>query len=153
MPKLVTFSWKILLAFTALQLSPASAYNVVNYGAKGDGQTDSTLAFLRAWKVACNSVTPAAVSVPRGTFLVKSVTFTGPCKNRILFEMSGTIVAPDNYNVIGNSEFWILFYKVSRLSVTGGTVDAKGSKFWSCRRGKNNKCPAGARVSQNFPYS
>ncbi|KAH6778318.1 Pectin lyase-like superfamily protein [Perilla frutescens var. frutescens] len=144
MPK----SWKILLVaiigIIHLQISPGVAYNVLSYGARGDGKTDSTAAFLRTWKAACSSATPAAVSVPRGTFLVRSMSFTGPCRNRILFEISGTIVAPDNYNVIGNSQFWILFYKVSRLSIVGGTIDAKGSKFWSCRR-RNTHCPAGAR--------
>lgn len=144
--KSAAFSLKLVLAFSiALQLSPALAYNVLTYGARGDGKTDSTAAFLRTWKAACSSATPAAVSVPRGTFLVRAMSFTGPCKNRILFEISGTIVAPDNYNVIGNSEFWLLFYKVSRLTIVGGTIDAKGSKFWSCRR-RNSHCPAGARV-------
>ncbi|KAL2242364.1 polygalacturonase-like [Sesamum indicum] len=145
MPKLATFSWAILLVLIAAVLSPAAAYNVVNFGARGDGRTDSTAAFLRAWKAACSSATPAAVSVPRGTYLVRSIWFTGPCRSRILFEISGTIVAPNNYNDIGKSEFWILFYKVSRLTVVGGTLDAKGSKFWSCRRGGNNHCPVGAR--------
>ncbi|KAK4489084.1 hypothetical protein RD792_004878 [Penstemon davidsonii] len=122
-----------------------SAYNVVNFGARGDGRTDSTQAFLRTWKAACSSATPAAVSVPRGTFLVRSISFNGPCRNRILFQITGTIVAPDNYNSVGNYEFWILFYKVSRLSIVGGTIDAKGSKLWSCRRNKFNNCPFGAR--------
>lgn len=140
------FSMKLFLALIALQLCLSSAYNVVSFGAKGDGRTDSTAAFLRTWKAACSSVTPAAVSVPRGTFLIRSVSFTGPCRNRILFQISGTIVAPSNYNIIGNSEFWILFHQVSRLTVTGGTIDAKGRGFWKCRRG-NNRCPGGARVS------
>ncbi|KAI3459862.1 hypothetical protein Pfo_016525 [Paulownia fortunei] len=127
-------------------LAIPTTYNVLDLGAKPDAKLTPPLpSFLRAWMAACNSATPAAVSVPRGTFLVRSVSFTGPCKNRILFQISGTIVAPDNYNAIGNSGFWILFYKVSRLSVIGGTIDAKGSKFWSCRKGRNNHCPAGAR--------
>lgn len=142
MPKLATFFSLIIL-----HLSLAAAYNVVSYGARGDGRTDSTSAFLRAWAAACKSATPASVSVPRGRYLVRTMRFTGPCRNRILFEISGTMVAPDNYNVIGQSDFWILFYKVSRLSVVGGTIDAKGSKFWSCRRSSNN-CPRGARVSK-----
>ncbi|XP_057777791.1 polygalacturonase-like [Salvia miltiorrhiza] len=134
----------LLLALLTIQLFPSLAYNVVSFGARGDGRTDSTAAFLRTWKAACSSATPASVSVPRGKYLLKSIWFTGPCRSRINFEMSGTIVAPDNYNIIGNSEFWILFYKVSRLTVVGGTVDAKGHAFWSCRL-RNGRCPAGAR--------
>ncbi|KAK4387884.1 Polygalacturonase [Sesamum angolense] len=99
MPRLATCFWAILLVLIAAVFSPAAAYNVVNFGARGDGQTDSTAAFLRAWKAACSSATPAAVSVPR-------------------------------------ERTW--------LTVVGGTFDAKGSKFWSCRRGTNN-CPVGAR--------
>ncbi|KAL7085813.1 hypothetical protein ACP275_14G301000 [Erythranthe tilingii] len=137
------FSCQLVLLISIL-ISPSSAYNVVSFGARGDGRTDSTSAFLRAWTSACNSATPAAVSVPRGIYLIRSVSFVGPCKNRILFQISGTLVAPDNYNVVGNSQFWILFYKVSRLSVVGGIIDAKGSKFWSCRRSGGN-CPRGAR--------
>ncbi|KAL3619880.1 hypothetical protein CASFOL_034792 [Castilleja foliolosa] len=145
---MTSYFCKVFLIITLIaitQLSPSSAYNVLSYGARGDGRTDSTSAFQRAWSAACRSVTPASVSVPRGTFLVRPLSFTGPCRNRILFEISGTIVAPDNYNVIGNSAYWILFYKVSRLTVRGGTIDAKGSKFWSCRRGRYNRCPGGAR--------
>ncbi|XP_012839043.1 PREDICTED: polygalacturonase [Erythranthe guttata] len=140
-----SFSCQLVLVIDLfIIISPSSAYNVVSFGARGDGRTDSTSAFLRAWTAACNSVTPASVSVPRGIFLIRSVSFVGPCKNRILFQISGTLVAPDNYNVVGNSQFWILFYKVSRLSVVGGIIDAKGSKFWSCRRSGGN-CPRGAR--------
>ncbi|PIN25962.1 Polygalacturonase [Handroanthus impetiginosus] len=145
MAKFITFLGKFLIFLIAVQLCPAAAYNVVSYGARGDGKTDSTAALLRTWRAACNSATPASVSIPQGTFLVRSISFTGPCRNRIHFEISGTIVAPDNYNVIGNSEFWILFYRVSRLTVIGGTIDAKGSNLWSCRRGRYNSCPFGAR--------
>ncbi|KAL6504135.1 hypothetical protein OROGR_026058 [Orobanche gracilis] len=152
MPRtLLSFSCEFLLILIAMHVSPHAAYNVVSYGARGDGRTDSTSSFHRAWTPACASARPASVSVPRGKFLVGPLTFTGPCRNRILFEISGTIVAPDNYNVIGNSAFWILFHKVSGLTVVGGTIDAKGSKFWSCRRGRFNRCPGGAR-SMSFEW-
>ncbi|XP_004244826.1 polygalacturonase-like [Solanum lycopersicum] len=120
------------------------AYNVVNFGAKGDGKTDSTAPFLRAWMSACSSTSPSNVYVPKGTYLIRPVTFTGPCRSRIEFRNDGTIVAPVDYNVIGGSNFWILFYKVSRLSIYGGTIDAKGHSFWSCRR-SGHSCPPGAR--------
>ncbi|CAI9762932.1 unnamed protein product [Fraxinus pennsylvanica] len=141
-----TTSWIYFLAFIELLLSPsgASAYSVVRFGAKGDGRTDSTSAFIRAWMQACSSVRPATLSVPRGTFLVRSITFTGPCRNRIQFAIHGKLVAPDNYYAIGNSGYWIQFHKVSRLSIIGGTIDAKGADFWSCRS-RGQSCPQGAR--------
>nr|GMC87354.1 polygalacturonase-like [Ipomoea batatas] len=122
----------------------SAAYNVVSYGARGDGKTDSTAAFRRAWVAACGSTRPASVYVPRGYFLIRPVSFNGPCRSRMEFRVDGTIVAPDNIYAIGNSQFWILFYKVNRLSVYGGTIDAKGHGFWACRKNGRN-CPGGAR--------
>ncbi|KAK2978324.1 hypothetical protein RJ640_000154, partial [Escallonia rubra] len=136
----------VILLFAIASLpSTKAAYNVVSFGAKPDGQSDSTLPFLRAWMAACNSVAPAMVYVPRGTFLIKNAVFSGPCKNRILFQIQGTLVAPWDYRSLGNSGFWILFQKVSRLTVSGGgTVDGRGAGFWTCRRTGSN-CPYGTR--------
>ncbi|OIT40656.1 PREDICTED: polygalacturonase-like [Nicotiana attenuata] len=136
--QLFFFSSSILLIPSCL------AYNVVSFGARGDGRTDSTAPFLRAWMAACSSANPNNVYVPRGTYVIRPVTFTGPCRSRIEFRIDGTVIAPADYNVIGGSSFWILFYKVSRLSVYGGTIDAKGHGFWSCRR-SGHSCPPGAR--------
>ncbi|KAK3012494.1 hypothetical protein RJ639_008518 [Escallonia herrerae] len=136
----------VILLFSIASLpSTNAAYNVVSFGAKPDGQSDSTLPFLRAWMAACNSVAPAMVYVPRGTFLIKNAVFSGPCKNRILFQIQGTLVAPWDYRSLGNSGFWILFQKVSWLTVSGGgTVDGRGAGFWACRRTGSN-CPYGTR--------
>ncbi|VVA22349.1 PREDICTED: polygalacturonase [Prunus dulcis] len=103
--------------------SATAAYNVVSFGARGDGNTDSTKAFLRAWSAACStSVRGAAtVYVPRGSFLIKPVVFSGPCRSS----------------------------RVTGLSVYGGTVDARGHAYWQCRRyGKS--CTAGARSVSLF---
>ncbi|KAK7386210.1 hypothetical protein VNO78_26264 [Psophocarpus tetragonolobus] len=40
--------------------------NIVNFGAKADGETDSTKAFLSAWNRACSSTTPTTIYVPLG---------------------------------------------------------------------------------------
>lgn len=131
--------------------SATATYNVVSFGARGDGKTDSTKAFLRAWSAACStSVRGAAtVYVPRGSFLIKPVVFSGPCRSSgVTFQMDDTgtsLVAPSNYWELGNSGTWILFIKVTGLSVYGGTVDARGHAYWHCKRyGKS--CTAGARV-------
>ncbi|KAK4834896.1 hypothetical protein QYF36_002053 [Acer negundo] len=134
----------IIIIFYFFQLSNA-AYNVVSFGAKPDGRTDSTQPFLWAWSSACKSVTPATIYVPRGSFVIRAVVFGGPCRSKVVFRIDGTLVAPSNYWNVGNSGYWILFSKVVRVSIYGGTIDGRGSGFWACRRtGKN--CPNGARV-------
>ncbi|KAF5942259.1 hypothetical protein HYC85_019901 [Camellia sinensis] len=100
----------VLLSCISVTISSSLAfYNVVSFGAKPDGRTDSTQPFHLAWMAACSSARPATVYVPRGTFLIRSVTFNGPCRNRIAFEIDGTLVAPWDYHVIGNTGYWIYF--------------------------------------------
>ncbi|KDP29562.1 hypothetical protein JCGZ_19275 [Jatropha curcas] len=133
----------LFLSFSLFQASNG-AYNVMNFGAKADGKTDSTQAFLRAWSSACRSTRVATVYVPKGNFLVKPIVFSGPCKSKILFWIDGRILAPTNYWSFGSSGFWILFYKVSGVDIYGGTIDARGGGFWACRKA-GNVCPPGAR--------
>ncbi|GMP78892.1 hypothetical protein CsSME_00034662 [Camellia sinensis var. sinensis] len=101
--------------------SNAADYNVLNFGAKPDGKSDSTQAFHKAWGSAWL------------------------CKSRIEFRIDGRLVAPSDYRAIGDSSgYWILFVQVNSVSVIGGTLDAKGGAFWAClTSGKN--CLVGAR--------
>ncbi|XP_027184190.1 polygalacturonase-like [Coffea eugenioides] len=115
---------------TLLSITRAASFNVLSFGAKPDGRTDSTQPFLKAWASACRSIQPATVYVPRGRYLIKAAVFKGPCRNRITVKIDGTLVAPDNYWALGNSGYWLLFVQVNRLSVIGGTLDAKGAGFW-----------------------
>ncbi|KAL0896429.1 hypothetical protein Bca101_080390 [Brassica carinata] len=143
--KLVAALQMFLSSFLLMRTSlAANSYNVVNFGAKPDGHTDSTKAFLSAWQAACRSAARATVMVPRGSFLLKSVEFRGPCRSRITFQIDGTVVAPSDYRGLGNSGYWILFVKVNRISINGGTLDARGASFWACRK-SGKSCPAGAR--------
>ncbi|KAF2325610.1 hypothetical protein GH714_031052 [Hevea brasiliensis] len=119
-------------------------YLSYNYGAKPDGKTDATQAFLRVWAAACSSATASTIYVPKGRYLIKAIEFRGPCKSRIRVQIDGTIVAPLDYRALGNSGYWILFIQVNGVSVFGGSLDAKGAGFWACRRAGKN-CPVGAR--------
>ncbi|KAI8003538.1 hypothetical protein LOK49_LG08G01954 [Camellia lanceoleosa] len=80
-------------------------YNVLNLGAKPDGKTDSTKSFLSAWALACGSTQPATIYVPPGRYLIgRPANFGGRCKNSaITIRIDGTLVAPSNYNVLGNA--------------------------------------------------
>ncbi|XP_019157362.1 PREDICTED: polygalacturonase-like [Ipomoea nil] len=123
-------------------LAPNARYNIQSYGAKPDGKTDSTKAFLAAWAAACASTAPATIYMPAGRFLVGSVSFgRQTCKSNVIsIQMDGTLVAPSDYNVIGKDDNWIKFERVTGVSIVGGTLDAQGAPLWSCKNfGKS--CP------------
>ncbi|XP_008227252.1 PREDICTED: polygalacturonase-like [Prunus mume] len=125
-------------------LATAVTYNVASLGAKADGKTDSTKAFLSAWAKACASVKPVVIYVPAGRFLLRNVVFRGPCKNNaITFRIAGTLVAPSNYGVIGNAGNWIFFQQVTGVTISGGILDGQGTALWACKA-SGKSCPSGA---------
>ncbi|KAF7851384.1 hypothetical protein BT93_L4055 [Corymbia citriodora subsp. variegata] len=128
--------------------SPANAapvqYNVVSLGAKADGKTDSSKAFLSAWTSACGSTSAATIYVPQGRFLVQSASFNGQCNNSaITVHIDGTLIAPSDYNVNGNAGSWIVFRHVTGVSVMGGILDGQGTDLWACKN-SSKSCPTGA---------
>ncbi|KAI3997409.1 hypothetical protein MKX01_017779 [Papaver californicum] len=144
--QIISFSLKLILLFIIFPLSTnADTYSVLRYGAKPNGRTNSAKAFSLAWSLACQSTTPATMWVPQGSYLVKKVTFNGPCRSeRVTVQIDGTIVAPPkNFWVVGNSRSWILFHGINGLTINGGVLDARGSQFWNCRR-SDGTCPEGA---------
>ncbi|KAK1390885.1 polygalacturonase-like [Heracleum sosnowskyi] len=146
MAKLILISWIVVFTLLALfSISNAgNTVNVMKYGAKPDGKSDSTQAFVKAWVAVCNSAQAVTMYVPQGRFVIKAVEFRGPCKSKINVQIDGTIVAPADYRALGNTGNWILFIKVNRVTVNGGTLDGRGAGFWNCRKSGNN-CPEGAR--------
>nr|GLL25996.1 polygalacturonase-like [Ipomoea trifida] len=131
--------------YVTCTLAANAKYNIQSYGAKPDGKTDSTKAFLAAWAAACASTAPATIYVPAGRFLVGSMSFGGQtCKSNVIsFQIDGTLVAPSDYNVIGKADNWIKFERVTGVSIVGGTLDAQGAALWSCKNSGKN-CPDGA---------
>ncbi|KAL2922457.1 Polygalacturonase [Bienertia sinuspersici] len=115
-------------------VKPNEAYSVKDFGARPDGRSDSTQAFKKAWAWACGSVKPVTLDVPYGRFMVRPMYFSGPCRNRIKLRMKGTIIGPSDYRVLARSSVWLMFYRVNRLTIDGGTLDARGQSFWACRR-------------------
>ncbi|KAJ4967776.1 hypothetical protein NE237_014477 [Protea cynaroides] len=131
-----------MISFSCVKAIPT--YNVVQLGAKTDGRTDSTKAFLTAWANACSSDQPAVIYVPQGRYLIGNVQFSGKCNNNhIMIRIYGTLVAPSDYNVIGNSGTWIMFESVIGITISGGTLDGQGSSLWACKNAGQN-CPTGA---------
>ncbi|KAG6581041.1 Polygalacturonase, partial [Cucurbita argyrosperma subsp. sororia] len=109
-------------------------FNVLDFGAKGDGRADDTKAFQAAWESAC-SVEKSTVEVPSGSeFLVGPISFSGPnCKPNIVFQLDGKIIAPTSPSAWGSGLLqWIEFTKLKGITVKGtGTIDGQGSVWWN----------------------
>ncbi|CAI9753639.1 unnamed protein product [Fraxinus pennsylvanica] len=118
--------------------SAPPTFDVMTFGAVGDGKADDAKAFMAAWKAACNRRTNRPkVIVPQGkTYLVNQIQFGGPCKSpSIKFEILGTIVAPPKSAWTSkNQNYWLSFYLINGLNVVGneiGVVDGQGSSWWA----------------------
>ncbi|KAK4420932.1 Exopolygalacturonase [Sesamum alatum] len=125
----------ILISFlcTTVNALPSKTFDVVKYGAVGDGKTDNTQAFVRAWKDACAYGGRSRVWIPAGgTFLLRSVSFEGSCNGSMAFLVKGTLKAPTD-PAAGDffTDTWIGFRYISDLTVKGGGVlDGQGHAAW-----------------------
>ncbi|XP_042009522.1 polygalacturonase-like [Salvia splendens] len=130
-----------LFYYSRLVLAANPTYNVQSYGAK----SDCSKAFLSAWGAACATTAAATIYVPPGRYLLRNAYFSGSlCKNTaITIRIDGTLVAPSDYNAIGNIGSWLKFERVTGVSIYGGTLDGQGTKLWACKNSGNN-CPKGA---------
>ncbi|XP_051118127.1 polygalacturonase-like [Andrographis paniculata] len=142
------FAFTVLALEYYLPLSGLAAnptYNVKSFGAKSDGNSDSSNSFLQAWDVACASTAPATVYVPRGRYFLRGINFSGKsCKNHAInIRIDGTLLAPANYNVVGKLGTWLRFDGVTGVSISGGTLDGKGNALWACKN-LGRTCPNGA---------
>ncbi|GLJ51757.1 hypothetical protein SUGI_1099900 [Cryptomeria japonica] len=121
-------------------------FNVMEYGAVGDGSRDDNLAFFNTWKAACRAPYNAMVVVPSGyNFLLSPITFSGPCKSHISVHIAGKIVAPKSPSAWNRNDrtLWIQFLGVSGLTIDGGgIIDGKGYIWWSksCKVNDNYPC-------------
>ncbi|KAJ0035060.1 hypothetical protein Pint_26382 [Pistacia integerrima] len=143
MSSFVLLALFLILLFNSSLAIPVT-YDVVSLGAESDGKTDSSKAFLHAWSKACGSTEAATVYVPPGRFLLGKVEFKGQCNNNdIVIRLDGTLVAPSDYNVIGDDGNWLMFEHVNGVSINGGTLDGQGVGLWTCKK-TGKSCPSGA---------
>ncbi|KAL6518824.1 hypothetical protein OROHE_017577 [Orobanche hederae] len=110
-------------------------FNLIKFGAKGDGTTDDTEAFLKTWSEACK-VSGGVMLVPTGyTFLLQPVHFDGSsCQPNIVVQVDGKIVAPANKKEWTKTDFqWILFRDNSKgITIKGnGVIDGNGESWWT----------------------
>lgn len=143
---LVLQAFVVVILQYSVVAQPSVTYNVQSYGAKPDGKTDSTKAFLSAWSAACGSIRSSIIYVPSGRYLLGETRFSGQCKNKgVTFQIDGTLVAPADYWVIGNAGNWLHFEYVNGVNIQGGILDGQGTALWNCKRA-GKKCPSGATV-------
>ncbi|KAJ0988123.1 hypothetical protein J5N97_006479 [Dioscorea zingiberensis] len=118
--------------------SSGNNFNVLSFGAKADGRTDNTKAFLDAWRAACGAAGSVKLIVPPGTYFLGPVRFIGPCKNvkTLTMQMQGTLKASTDLKRYP-SDVWVQFGWLDGLILTGGgTFDGQGALAWPF-----NKCP------------
>ncbi|KAI0510315.1 hypothetical protein KFK09_010916 [Dendrobium nobile] len=119
--------------------------NVDSFGAVGDGIADDTQAFVSAWEKAC-SLNNAVFLIPeQRIYKVNATKFRGPCQGKLIIQIAGTIVAPEepiNWDP-KNPRLWIVFSNLEGARIQGGgVIDGSGSKWWasSCKINKTNPC-------------
>ncbi|KAD5317219.1 hypothetical protein E3N88_17165 [Mikania micrantha] len=109
-------------------------FDVLDYGAKGDGRSDDTKAFQAAWANVCKAEASTLI-VPYGyKFLVGPISFSGSnCHKSITFQLDGTIVAPIDPKAWGASlDQWLEFTNLVGFTIKGkGTIDGRGSNWWT----------------------
>ncbi|KAF5455449.1 hypothetical protein F2P56_025022 [Juglans regia] len=110
-------------------------YDVRNFGAVGDGIADDTEAFKMAWDTACQSGS-AVILVPYGfSFMIQSTIFTGPCQGGLVFQVEGTLMppdGPDSWPKNSSRRQWLIFYRITEMSLQGGgVIDGRGEKWWN----------------------
>lgn len=108
-------------------------FDVLDFGAKGNGNSDDTKAFQAAWAAACK-IEASTVIVPSDyVFLVGPISFSGPyCQANIVFQLDGTIIAPTNSYAWGKGLLqWLEFTKLRGITIRGkGIIDGRGSVWW-----------------------
>ncbi|KAK2352675.1 putative polygalacturonase [Trifolium repens] len=110
-------------------------YNVLQYGARGDGKSDDSRAFSSAFSSACKARGMSTLVIPAGkTFLVTKLVFSGPCNAKILIQLEGQIVAPYKTTWKAGS-YWISIEYLNGLTIDGkgnGAIHGNGFTWWPC---------------------
>ncbi|XP_027362829.1 polygalacturonase At1g48100 [Abrus precatorius] len=108
-------------------------FDILSFGAKGNGIVDDSEALLAAWKGACN-VPGATVKIPaQFKFLIKPITLQGPCMPDLTLQIDGTLLAlPEASSWPKSSLFqWINFKWVQNFTIKGsGIVNGQGYNWW-----------------------
>ncbi|QHO11463.1 Polygalacturonase [Arachis hypogaea] len=111
-----------------------NTFDIMSFGAKGNGISDDSQALVVAWRSACK-VGGATVLVPsKLKFLLKPLTLQGPCMPDLTLQIDGTLVAPEEASSWPKSSLyqWINFKWLQNFTLKGsGTLDGQGSNWWT----------------------
>ncbi|KAK7252393.1 hypothetical protein RIF29_36304 [Crotalaria pallida] len=111
-----------------------STFDVMCFGAKGNGISDDSKALLAAWQGACK-VAGATVKIPaKLKFLIMPINLQGPCLPGLSLQIDGTLLAPPEASSWPKSSLfqWINFKWMQNFTIKGsGTVDGQGSNWWT----------------------
>ncbi|CAA6675806.1 unnamed protein product [Spirodela intermedia] len=131
-------TWCLFAAVTeggGQQSSARRYFDVKNFGARANGKTDDSKAFMAAWAAACHSTGNVRLVVSKGTYLLGPVSFRGPCRFVSSLTFQGYLKATTNLGSYRDS--WVEFGWVNRLILTGGGIfDGQGASAWP-----HNTCP------------
>ncbi|XP_068319615.1 exopolygalacturonase-like [Pyrus communis] len=121
-----------------IKAKSSNLFNVKSFGARADGRTDDSDAFTAAWKEACHSTGRVHLIIPKGTYTIGPLRFSGPCVNvtSLNFRVKGYLKATTDLRKYGSGGGWIEFAWMKGLTLTGGgTFDGRGAHAWP-----HNKC-------------
>ncbi|XP_022985111.1 probable polygalacturonase At3g15720 [Cucurbita maxima] len=120
--------------FVSWAVLASSSFNILDYGAAGNGETDDTEAFVKAWKDVCEATDGIpTLQVPVAKiYLLNPITFQGPCKSeQVNFELKGTLMAPSKDAWPSDNDKWIQFVDIDGLTINGGgKMNGQGSLWW-----------------------
>ncbi|KAM6565696.1 hypothetical protein CsatA_024824 [Cannabis sativa] len=128
-----------------------TTFDVMSFGAVGDGVADDTAAFKEAWKAACGVESGVVLAPADYCFKITSTIFSGPCSPGLMFQVDGVLMTPDGpeeWPKADSRKQWLVFYRLDNMSFTGtGTIQGNGEKWWDlpCKphRGPNGSTKSG----------
>ncbi|XP_004239337.3 polygalacturonase At1g48100 [Solanum lycopersicum] len=108
-------------------------FNILSFGAKGDGVSDDTKALETAWEAACK-VQGATLEIPSEfQFLINPITLQGPCMPNFVFQIDGIILGPPKVGSWPKSSLfqWLNLKWMHNFTIQGtGTLDGQGYNWW-----------------------
>ncbi|KAL9245179.1 hypothetical protein vseg_018858 [Gypsophila vaccaria] len=124
-------------------------FDITKYGAKPNG--DATQGVMAAWKEACGSPTASKVLIPQGTYQLRAVKFTGPCKSPVTIEILGNFKAPADPAQFRGEDSWVKVERLDGITITAakgaGVFDGQGGVAW-----KQNDCSKTGKCD-SLPYN